>query len=136
MPAEYYPILALFVIAGGLTAAFLLGAFLLGPYRPTAIKGEPFECGNPSAGTGRKRFSVRFYLVALLFLVFDVEVAFLFPWAAVFGELGWFGFVEMLIFLAVLALGLWYVWVKGALDWNSGAPDRVLAEKGRAKDES
>ena len=109
----------LFAVAGAvLIAGILAGAgALLRPYRPSAVKSEPFECGNPSSGPAWGRFSVKFYLTAILFIVFDVEVVFLYPWAVMFRPLGIFGFVEMAIFVFVLALGFVYVWRKGALEW-------------------
>ncbi len=93
---------------------------LLGPRRPSAVKSTVFEAGSePSPGTARQRFAVKFYVVALLFIVFDVETVFLYPWAVNFKALGWFGYVEMLIFAFTLVIGLAYVWKKGALDWES-----------------
>ena len=84
----------------------------------SAVKGESFECGNPSSGSAWGRFSIRFYLTAILFLVFDVEVIFLYPWAVELRELGMFGFIEALIFIAILLVGLIYAWQRGALDWD------------------
>jgi NADH-quinone oxidoreductase subunit A len=93
---------------------------ILGPRRPSAVKSTVFEAGSePSPGTARQRFAVKFYVVALLFIVFDVETVFLYPWAVNFKALGWFGYVEMLIFAFTLVIGLAYVWKKGALDWES-----------------
>jgi NADH-quinone oxidoreductase subunit A len=101
-----------------LVTAILLGAgALLRPRHPTATKAEAFECGNPPSGPAWGRFSVKFYLTAILFIVFDVEVVFLYPWAVIFRRLGLFGFVEMAVFVLVLGLGFVYVWRKGALDW-------------------
>jgi NADH-quinone oxidoreductase subunit A len=102
-----------------LVAAVLLGAgALLRPSRPSAVKAEAFECGNPPSGPAWRRFDVKFYLTAILFIVFDVEVVFLYPWAVTFRPLGMFGFVEMAVFVLVLALGFVYVWRKGALEWD------------------
>jgi NADH-quinone oxidoreductase subunit A len=104
--------------------AFLVIAILLGagaflrPRHPTATKGEAFECGNPPSGPAWGRFDVKFYLTAILFIVFDVEVVFLYPWAVIFRGLGLFGFIEMAVFVLVLGLGFVYVWRKGALDWT------------------
>lgn len=84
----------------------------------TAVKGEAFECGNPPSGSAWGRFSVRFYLTALLFLVFDVEVVFLYPWAAQLRTLGMFGFIEALVYIGILVVGLIYAWQRGALDWD------------------
>ena len=101
-----------------LVALMVLLAWMLGPHSMNAVKGEAFECGNPPSGSARERFPVRFYLTAILFIVFDVEVVFLYPWAVLFRQLGWFGFAEMLVFVAVLAIALMYVWKKGALEWE------------------
>ena len=117
MSLAYVAILISFGIAL-LIAAILLGAgALLRPSHPTPVKEEAFECGNPSSGPAWGRVSVKFYLTAILFIVFDVEVVFLYPWAVSFRPLGLFGFVEMALFVFVLALGFVYVWRKGALDW-------------------
>jgi len=117
MNVAYAAVLVSFGIAA-LVVGILLGAgALLRPRRPTPVKEEPFECGNPSSGPAWGRFSVKFYLTAILFIVFDVEVVFLYPWAVVFRPLGLFGFVEMAIFVLVLGLGFVYVWRKGALEW-------------------
>ena len=117
MNLAYVAILVSFGIAA-LVVAVLLGAgALLRPRRPSLIKEEPFECGNPPSGPAWRRFDVKFYLTAILFIVFDVEVVFLYPWAVMFRPLGLFGFVEMAVFVLVLAVGFLYVWRKGALDW-------------------
>src|SRR5689334_8805893 len=118
MNLAYVAILVSFAIAALVVVIFLGAGALLRPRRPSAIKAEPFECGNPSSGPAWRRFDVKFYLTAILFIVFDVEVVFLYPWAVMFRPLGLFGFVEMMIFMFVLALGLVYVWRKGALEWD------------------
>ncbi len=118
MTLEYVPVLVTLVVAAIVPALFLGVGRLLAPRRPTAVKSEAFECGNPSSGSAWGRFAVKFYLPAILFIVFDVEVVFLYPWAVQLRRLGLFGFVEMAIFIAVLALGLVYVWRKGALEWE------------------
>jgi NADH-quinone oxidoreductase subunit A len=118
MHFQYVPVVATFVIAALIPGLFLAVNLLLGPRRPSAVKSEAFECGNPASGPAWGRFAVKFYLPAILFIVFDVEVVFLYPWAVLFRRLGLFGLVEMAIFLGVLALGLVYVWRKGALEWN------------------
>jgi len=92
---------------------------VLGPKKPSAVKAAPFECGSNPIGSARARFAVKFYVVGLLFIVFDLESVFFYPWAVQFRALGWFGFVEMLLFAATLLLGLAYVWRKGALDWET-----------------
>ena len=88
------------------------------PAQPTDVKLETFECGNEPSGSAWGRFSVKFYLTAILFIVFDVEVVFMYPWAVLFRKLGWFGFDAMAMFIAVLAIGLLYEWRKGALEWE------------------
>ena len=91
---------------------------MIGSVRPSAVKASPYESGMPSLGTTRERFSVNFYIVAMLFIVFDIETIFFLPWAAIFRELGLFGLIEMFIFVFVLAAGLAYAWKKGALEWD------------------
>jgi NADH-quinone oxidoreductase subunit A len=117
MAHPYFPVLVMFFFAGVVVLSLLLLAQLLGPRRTSAIKGEPFESGNPPKGDARVRFSVKFYLVAMLFLIFDIEVVFLYPWAILFRELGLFGLVEMAVFLFIVVIGFIYVWKKGALEW-------------------
>jgi NADH-quinone oxidoreductase subunit A len=122
--SPYLPLLVLLILAGVMCLAISVGATMLGPRRITRIKEGAFECGNPSEGEGHSRHSVKFYLVALLFIVFDVESVFVYPWGAMLKDfqaqgLGWFAFAEMLSFMATLALGLVYVWRKGALDWST-----------------
>ena len=105
-------------IAGVVALVFLFASAILGAKGRTRIKGEPFECGVEPIGEPRRRFSVKFYMVALIFVLFDIEAVFLFPWAVNLGTLGWLAFVEMIIFIGVLAVGLVYVWRKGALQWD------------------
>jgi NADH-quinone oxidoreductase subunit A len=114
--AQYIPVLIALVLGGVVAGAMVFASTLLGPKKHTAVKDEPFECGNPPSGTAWGRFSVKFYLVAILFIVFDVEVVFLYPWAVVFRRLGFFGFVEMLVFVLILSVGLVYIVKKGALE--------------------
>ena len=115
----WFPVAVTLLVAGVIVGAMCTLNMLIGPKRAgTADKGEAFECGNPSSGSAWGRFSVRFYLTAILFLVFDVEVIFLYPWAVELRYLGMFGFVEALIFIAILAIGLIYAWQRGALDWD------------------
>ncbi len=118
MKFEYVPVVATLLIAALVPALFLGVSAFFGARNPSAIKQEAFECGNPSSGPAWGRFSVKFYLTAILFIVFDVEVVFLYPWAILFRRLGWFGFVEMMLFVVILTLGLAYVWRKGALEWD------------------
>jgi len=119
---QYIGVVLTFVLAGVVVGimcgASMLLSRLLGNAHMNPVKEQVFECGNPSTGPARERFSVRFYLVAILFIVFDVEVVFMYPWAIVFRGLGVPGLVEMIIFIAVLTAGLGYVWKKGALAWD------------------
>jgi NADH-quinone oxidoreductase subunit A len=118
MDHPYFPLLILFGLAGVVVLALLFVAQKVGPKSINPAKAEPFESGNPPRGDARIRFSVRFYLVAMLFLIFDLEVVFLYPWAIVFRQLGLFGLIEMGIFLGILLIGFIYVWRKGALEWD------------------
>ena len=118
LAAKYASLLFLLLLSIGIPLALVGIASLVAPKRPTPAKGIPFECGMEPVGEARKRFSVKFFLVALLFLIFDVETIFIFPWAVLFRKLGLFGFIEMGIFLLILLLGLLYVWKKGALEWE------------------
>lgn len=108
----------IFALAAVVVLALLTIAFKVGPKSMSAAKAEPFESGNPPKGDARIRFSVRFYMIAMLFLIFDLEVVFLYPWAIYFRQLGIFGLVQMGIFLVILTIGYVYVWKKGALEWN------------------
>ncbi len=114
-----YAGLGLFVLLGsGVVAGMLVATTLLGPKLRFSEKNEPFECGEHPLVSPYQRFPVKFYMVAVLFILFDVEVVFLYPWAILFRELGWFGFVEMGMFIVVLVAGLAYAWMKGALEWD------------------
>jgi len=115
---EYLPILVFFVIAIIMAAIFVLLPILVVKQKPYAEKLSAYECGFEAFTDMRKQFDVRFYLVAILFIIFDLEVAFLFPWAIALGDIGMFGFVSMMIFLAVLTVGFIYEWKKGALEWE------------------
>jgi NADH-quinone oxidoreductase subunit A len=115
----YLPIAVVFGLAGVMAVAIPFVAGILGPKSLTTMKSEAFEGGNAPMGSARQRFAVKFYVVALLFIVFDIEAVFLYPWAVNFQALGWFGYVTMLVFAATLIVGLVYVWKKGALDWES-----------------
>ena len=118
MLAEYFPIL-LFILVGLLVGVgpVVLGS-LLGPHRPNAEKLSPYECGFEAFEDARMKFDVRYYLVAILFILFDLEIAFLFPWAVVLQEIGFFGFMAMMVFLGILVVGFIYEWKKGALEWE------------------
>ena len=118
MLAEYLPTLLFLVVATGIGIALIVVGNLLGTKRPDAEKLSPYECGFNAFEDARMQFDVRYYLVAILFIVFDLEIAFVFPWALVFRELGVFGLVEMGVFLALLVIGFVYVWKRGALEWE------------------
>jgi NADH-quinone oxidoreductase subunit A len=118
MLVSYVPILILLLVSIGNAVGMIALSHLVSPYRPTPVKLEPYESGITPVGDTRERFSVKFYLVAILFIVFDIETVFLIPWAVLFRTLGIFGFVEMLVFMAVLLVGLIYIWKKGALQWD------------------
>ncbi len=115
----YLPIVVVLGLAGGMAAAIPFIAGLLGPRSTTTVKSETFEGGNAPMGSARQRFAVKFYVVALLFIVFDVEAVFLYPWAVNFQQLGWFGYGTMAAFASTLVAALVYVWKKGALSWES-----------------
>ena len=114
----YFPIGVVLLVAVGQAFLLLTLANTLGPRRPSLVKSAPFECGSEPVGSARDRFGVKFYVVALLFIVFDIEAIFLYPWAVLFTELGWAGYVEMALFIFTVVIGLAYVWKKGVLDWN------------------
>lgn len=118
MAAGYLPILILLAIALVIAGGITFGAATLGPKRPTAAKLAPYECGMSPVGSARRRFPVKFYLFAMMFLVFDVEAAFFYPWAVIFGRLRWYGFLEMLLFVVVLLIGYFYILKKGAFEWE------------------
>ena len=115
---EYLPILILFILAILLAGLVVIIGHAFGPRRPTSRKSQPYESGMMPIGPGTRRLPVRFYLVAVLFILFDIEIVFLFPWAVVFRQLGVFGLVEMLIFISILLVGYFYAWKKGALEWE------------------
>jgi NADH-quinone oxidoreductase subunit A len=115
---EYLPILIFLGIAVGMTLMILLASFVIARQRPDTEKLSPYECGFEPFEDARGRFDVRYYLVAILFIIFDLEVAFLFPWAVSLGNIGMFGFWSMMFFLAILTIGFVYEWKKGALEWE------------------
>jgi len=115
---EYLPILIFIGVAGGISLVFLVVPFLIAPNKPDPEKLSAYECGFNAFGDARMKFDVRFYLVSLLFIIFDLEVAFLFPWAITLGKIGVFGFWSMMVFLAVITIGFIYEWRKGALEWE------------------
>jgi len=118
MAAQYLPVLIMFALAGVVVGVLLGLGKLLGPHNRTETKLESFECGNVASGSAWGRFSVKFYMTAILFIVFDVEVVFMYPWAVLFRKLGWFGMAEMGVFIGILTIGLLYVWKRGALEWD------------------
>jgi NADH-quinone oxidoreductase subunit A len=118
MLESYLPILVLIVIAFGFAIGSVVMSRLIGQKKPSAVKLAPYECGMPPVGTARDRISVKFYLIAMLFIVFDIEAVFLYPWAVLFKKLGLFGFAEMGVFIVILLVGYIYVWKKGALEWE------------------
>jgi NADH-quinone oxidoreductase subunit A len=118
MLENYLPILLFIVVGLAFGCVPILLGWALGPNRPDPEKLSPYECGFEAFEDARMKFDVRYYLVAILFIIFDLEIAFLFPWAVVLNEIGWFGFVSMMVFLAILVVGFVYEWAKGALDWE------------------
>ena len=116
--AEYLPILIFLGIATGLGLVILLASYVVARQKPDSEKLSPYECGFEAFQDSRHKFDVRFYLVAILFIIFDLEVAFLFPWAVSLGKIGLFGFWSMVIFLVILTIGFIYEWKKGALEWE------------------
>ena len=118
MIAEYLPIAVLIIISTLVAVIAIALGYLFGPRRPTLRKSLPYESGMPPIGPGTRRMPIRFYLVAVLFILFDIEVVFLLPWAVVFGTLGILGLVEMLVFIVILLVGYVYAWKKGALEWD------------------
>jgi NADH-quinone oxidoreductase subunit A len=116
-PEIYFPVLVQILIAAGLASVLILASTVLGKRARSPLKDTPYESGMAPVGSARERFSVKFYLVGMIFILFDIEAVFLYPWAVVYRDLKIFGFVEMLIFVAVVLVGFFYVWKKGALDW-------------------
>ena len=115
---QYFPILLFLVIAIGLSVAMIAASLLVGKQKPDSDKLAAYECGFDAFSDARHKFDVRFYLVAILFIIFDLEIAFLFPWAITLGSIGLFGFWSMVVFLVVLTVGFAYEWKKGALEWE------------------
>lgn len=114
----YLPVLLMLVVATAVPVVLFVLASIFGPSKPTPEKLLPYESGSETEGARHVRLSVKFYLTAILFVVFDIEAVFLYPWAAIFRDLGWFGFVEMILFVTVLVVTLVYAWRKGALEWE------------------
>jgi NADH-quinone oxidoreductase subunit A len=118
MLLNYLPVLVYMLICIGLIGVIVLLSELLGKKKHFQTKDLPYECGMDPIGDARSRYTVRFYVIAMFFIVFDIEAIFLYPWAVIFKSLGWFGFWEMLVFIGLLVVGLVYVWGKGALEWE------------------
>jgi len=118
MLGAYLPILVLVVIAVAFGLGSVIFSTLIGPKKPSAVKLAPYECGCEPVGSARERFSIKFYLIAMLFILFDIEAVFLYPWAVLFKRLGVFGLMEMGVFIVILFVGYVYVWKKGALEWE------------------
>jgi NADH-quinone oxidoreductase subunit A len=116
--ARYLPLLMHFLVTGVIASAIVLSSWLIGHRKPTRAKLSPYECGMTPVGDTRERFSVKFYLVAMCFIIFDVEAVFLYPWAVILRELKMFGFWEMLVYIAIVLVGFFYIWKKGVLDWG------------------
>lgn len=118
MLETYLPILVLILIALAFAMGSVVFSRLIGQKKPTVVKLAPYECGMPPVGSARDRVSIKFYIIAMLFIIFDIEAVFLYPWAVVFKRLGVFGLAEMGVFIAILLVGFAYVWKKGALEWE------------------
>jgi len=115
---EYLPVLLFILVGIGVGVVPQVLGYILGPNRPDAAKNSPYECGFEAFEDARMKFDVRYYLIAILFILFDLEIAFLFPWAVAHKEIGLIGFIDMMIFLAILVAGFAYRWIKGAIDWE------------------
>ena len=115
---QYLPVLLFILVGLGVGVAPQVIGFFLGPRLPDEAKNSPYECGFEAFEDTRMKFDVRYYLIAILFILFDLEIAFLFPWAVALKEIGFIGFIDMMIFLAILVAGFAYMWIKGAIDWE------------------
>src|SRR5918999_1680228 len=125
----WFSIFLMIALGAGFALIAILLSGLLGPRKPTPEKAAPYECGMPPVGDARERQSVKFYLVAMIFLLFDIEVAFLYPWAMALRDLGWAGFVQVVLFVMLLLSGYVYVWRKGALDWGNEIADHPIGHR-------
>lgn len=123
----YFPVLLQIVIATVLAVGLVGAGFVLGKRVKNKVKDQPYECGIDPVGSAKERFSVKFYLVAMLFILFDIEAIFLYPWAVVYRDLKMFGFVEMLLFIVLVLSGFFYIWKKGALNWATEMPSEKKA---------
>jgi NADH-quinone oxidoreductase subunit A len=115
---NYLPILIFIIVGLAIGGIMIVLGFILAPHRPNSEKLSPYECGFEAFEDSRMKFDVRYYLVAILFIIFDLEIAFLFPWAIVLENIGWFGYIAMSVFLGILVIGFIYEWKKGALEWE------------------
>ena len=122
--ANYLPLLMHFIVAGLLASAIVTLSWIIGQRKPNRAKMSPYECGMTPIGDARERFSVKFYMVAMLFILFDVEAVFLYPWAVILKDLKMFGFWEMMVYIGIFMVGFFYVWKKGVLEWGSSSAKR------------
>ena len=124
--ARYLPLLIHVVVAGLLAGVMVTLSYLIGQHKFNKAKMSPYECGMEPVGDAQHRFSVKFYLVAMLFILFDVDAVFLYPWAIILKELKMFGFWEMVVYIGIVLVGYWYIWKKGVIDWNKqGKAERI-----------
>ena len=124
-PQSYFPVLLQILLAGATAAALVTLSWLIGHRTRSRQKDPPYECGMAPTGSARERFSVKFYLVAIVFILFDIEAVFLYPWVVVYRDLRLFAFFEMLLFIVLIVSGFFYIWKKGALDWAVGPSDKA-----------
>jgi NADH-quinone oxidoreductase subunit A len=115
---EYVPVVMVFAFAAAVAGALIWIPHVLAPRRPTRVKAQPFECGKDPIEVTEGRFAIKFSTIAILFILVDIDLVFVWPWAVLFRRLGWFGFAEMLVFLGILMLGFLYIWRKGGLEWE------------------
>ena len=122
-PQTYFPVLIQMILAIAVASALVTLSWVIGKRVKSRLKDTPYECGMEPTGSARERFSVKFYLVGIVFILFDIEAIFLYPWAVVYRELRLFAFFEMLLFIALVLAGFFYIWKKGVLDWAISSPD-------------
>ncbi|MCA1726191.1 MAG: NADH-quinone oxidoreductase subunit A [Actinobacteria bacterium] len=132
MLGDYLPIVVLLAVAGAFAVLSLIASSLLRPHRPSPAKNAPYECGiEPVSSPKGERFPVKFYVIAMLFIIFDIETIFLFPWAVTFRQMGLFGLVEMVVFIGLVFVAYVYVWKRGGLDWDSAPTDALAGRSAR-----